>query len=155
MLEIWRRKSSGLAILLNKWLTQAYTFLIFVFCPFQLKKIHYNRAGHNFFNAVCKRVRSFLQKRKHHYLLMQCISFNIKIFSESYAAHVIESYLTKTWNKNVIKIIILLRNFISKNQHFFFFYINLNFKKTNLISIFNNFIRCCKLKKKIFFWLFY
>ena len=33
---------------------------------FSNKKIHNNRAGHNFFNALCKRARSSLQKRKHH-----------------------------------------------------------------------------------------
>ena len=33
---------------------------------FSNKKIHYNRADQQFFNAPCKRVTSSLQKRKHH-----------------------------------------------------------------------------------------
>ena len=36
-LKKWSRKSSDLATLLNKWWTQAYPFLIFVFCSFQIK----------------------------------------------------------------------------------------------------------------------
>ena len=40
-------------------------FLIFVLQPSQIKK-YINRAGQQFFNALCKRVTSSLQKRKYH-----------------------------------------------------------------------------------------
>ena len=48
---------------------RAYPFLIFVCCPSQLKKFHYNRTGQQFFNAPCKRVTSSWQKRKHNNIL--------------------------------------------------------------------------------------
>ena len=63
-----KSKPIDLATLLNNWRTQAYAFLIFVFCPSQIKKILYNSAGQQLFNAPCKRVTSSLQKRKWHKL---------------------------------------------------------------------------------------
>ena len=41
-------------------------FLIFVFCPSQIKNYIITRLVSNFFNASCKRVKSSMQKRKHH-----------------------------------------------------------------------------------------
>ena len=55
-----------MATLLNKWYRQAYPFFNICILSFSIKKLHYNRAGLQFFNAHCKRVTSSLQKRKHH-----------------------------------------------------------------------------------------
>ena len=66
MLKLWSRKSTDLQHFLIGAKHRAYLFLIFVFCPYQIKNYIITELVSNFFIAPCKRVTSSLQKRKHH-----------------------------------------------------------------------------------------
>ena len=56
--KIWQQ-----FLISGKW----YSFLIFAFCPTQIKSYIITGLVSNFFNAPCKRMTSSLQKRKHHW----------------------------------------------------------------------------------------
>ena len=51
---------------------RTYPFLIYVFCPSQIKNSIITGRVSNFFNALCNRVTSSLQKRKHHKSSLNC-----------------------------------------------------------------------------------
>ena len=59
---------------------RACPFLLFVFCP-QIKNDIITGLVSNFFNAPCKRVKSSLQKRKHHSIL-RCYSITLTLIRQ-------------------------------------------------------------------------
>ena len=54
-------------------LINAHTFFNICVLSFPNKKLHYNRAGQQFFNAPCNRVTIPLQKRKRHKSSLQSL----------------------------------------------------------------------------------